>query len=136
MIRLPDWEQRLSALISDNRNRPYEISQWDCLLWPAAAVKAQTGTDYGKDHVGKYDSFASAYTYLNSLGFASPADLLASMFSEIPVGFAQRGDIIIADDGIPAVCIGALALSIGEGVGFVGVIRSQWTRAFAVGDRA
>lgn len=133
--RRPDWEARLIALIAANSKRPYTFAQWDCLFFPAAAVKAVTGKDHGRGHRGKYRSAASASRYLRSLGFDSPEQFLDSLFDEKPIGFAQRGDLVLGSDGIPGVCIGDVALSVGEGsAGLVRVPRAQWVKAWAVGD--
>lgn len=136
-MRRADWEQRITALVDEVRDKPYAYGSHDCLLWPAAVVKAVTGKDYGRGHRGKYRSAASAYRYLQSLGFNSPESYLDSLFDEKPVGFAQRGDLVLASDGIPAGCMGAFALSVGvEGntEGLVKVPRSDWVKAWAVGE--
>jgi hypothetical protein len=133
MSRHPKWEARLSEFVAKNRKRPYEPSRFDCLLMPAEAVKAVTGKDHGRGHRGKYKSTASAYRYLQSLGFKSPEEYLDSLFETKPVGFAQRGDLVLASDGIPAVCMGDFALSVGEGdAGLVRVLRSTWVKVWAI----
>lgn len=148
--RLPDWDQRLAALVERNRSRPYAYGSHDCLLWAAAVVKAVTGKDHGRGHRGKYKSAAGAARHLRKLGFDSPEALLDSLFDRKPAGFAQRGDLVTASDGIPAVCMGAVALSVGQdrlttspassgspGAGVAGLVpvpREQWVKAWAVGD--
>jgi hypothetical protein len=135
--RHPQWETRLVEFIAAVRDKPYEYGQHDCLLFAANVAKAVTGKDHGRGHRGKYNSAASASRYLRSLGHDNPESLLDSLFDEKPVGFAGRGDIVLASDGIPAVCMGAFALSVGqEGNrhGLVGVPRSDWIKAWAVGD--
>ena len=135
-MRLSNWDSRLSALVREKRKAPHAFGSWDCLLWPAAAVKAVTGKDFGRGHRGKYKSLASAYRHLQDMGFASPEALLDSLFEQKSVGFAQKGDLVLASDGIPAVCVGAFALSVGrEGgrEGFVKVQRSDWVKSWRVG---
>jgi hypothetical protein len=135
-MRRPDWEARLSALVEKRKSAPYTPSRHDCLLWPADAVKAVTGKDFGCGHRGKYKSTASGYRHLREkLGHDSPESLLDSLFDEKPIGFAGRGDLVLADDGIPAICMGAFALSVGEGaVGLVRVPRETWIKAWTVGN--
>lgn len=136
-MRLPDWEQRLHELIVRAAGKPYAWGAHDCLLWSAAVAKAVTGKDHARGHRGKYRSHASAQRYLAGLGFDSPEALLDSLFDPKPVGFAGRGDLVLDRDGIPALCMGAFALSVGqEGniEGLVQVPREQWVRAWAVGD--
>lgn len=137
--RHPFWEQRLLALVERERDRPYRYGRHDCLLWAANAVKAVTGADYAKGHRGKYKSAASASRYLRqAFGVETPEALLDTLFEQKPIGFAQRGDIILADDGIPAVCMGDFALSPGEEgnrAGLVRVPRAQWAKAWAIGEQ-
>jgi hypothetical protein len=152
MSRHPQWEPRLLALVEKHRSTPYQWGKWDCLLFAAAVAKAVTGKDHAKGHRGQYDSFASAYAYLKRLGFDSPEALLDSLFDEKPVGFAQRGDLVLCDlspvehetsppGPVPGVCMGAAALclvaehqSIGSAQGLVQVPRERWVKAWAVGD--
>lgn len=137
MNRHPQWEERLIALVTKRMATPYAWGEHDCLLFAAEAVKALTGKDHARKHRGKYDSFASAYAYLRTLGHDSPEAMLDSLLDVKPVGFAHRGDIVMADDGIPALCMGAFALSVGqEGnrEGLVRVQRTDWVKAWAVGE--
>lgn len=158
LARRPDWEPRLSDVIAANRDRDHAFGAWDCLLWPAAAVEAVTGHDFGRGHRGKYRSQASAYRHLNGLGFASPDLLLDSLFPAKGVAFAQRGDLVLvtmpevgkAEAGaaavaarkIPGVVFGDHALVVGElfaagdlaATGFLYVPRSRWVKAWGVGD--
>jgi len=134
MTRHPQWESRLNEFVVKNRKRPYEPSRFDCLLMPAEAVKAVTGKDHGRGHRGKYKSTATAYRYLKSLGFDSPEAYLDSLFDEKPVGFAQRGDLVLARTETgdnPGVCMGAYAYVAGED-GLLKAARVLWLKAWAV----
>lgn len=134
--RHPQWEQRLLDLVAAAVARPYAYSHWDCLLMPAAMVRAVTGKDFGRGHRGKYRSAASASRYLRKLGFDSPEAMLDSLFPQKPIGFAQRGDLVLAADGVPGVCMGDFALSVGEGeAGMVRVPRADWIKAWAIGEQ-
>ena len=134
MSRHPKWEARLSECIGANRKRAYEPSRHDCLLWPAEAVKAVTGKDHGRGHRGKYKSAASAYRYLQMLGFTSPEEYLDNLFDEKPVGFAQKGDLVLVrtDTGDnPGVCMGGFALVAGE-EGLIRAPRALWLKAWGI----
>lgn len=138
--RLSAWEPRLSQAVRDNASRPHEYGRWDCLLWPAAAVKAVTGKDFGRGHRGKYRSQASAYRYLGTLGFDSPAAMLDSLFPERPVGFAQRGHLALCDTPsglVPGVIVGDTALVVSEIAatdgavsGMARIVRARWLKAW------
>lgn len=139
-LRHPLWEARLLEFVEANRDRPHEWGRWDCLLMTAAAVHAVTGKDHGRGHRGKYRSLASAYRHLHRLGFTSPETLLDSLFDEKPIGFAQRGDLVLCrtDSGNnPGVCMGDFALVVaqaGEREGLLPVHRAEWLKAWAIGD--
>lgn len=137
-MRRSDWDSRLSALVREQRKVPHKFGSWDCLLWPAAAVKATTGKDFGRGHRGKYKSLASAYVHLKKMGHESPEALLDSLFEQKPIGFAQKGDLVLcrADNGEqPGVCFGAFALVVGEEgtkQGLIRLSRDRWLKAWAI----
>lgn len=136
MSRHPQWERRLTALVQRKMRSPYVWGSHDCLIWSADVAKAITGKDHARGHRSKYRSHASAYVYLKrKFGVDSAEALLDNLFDEKPASFAHRGDLVLADDGIPAVCMGAFALSVGsEGnhEGLVKVPRSAWVKAWAL----
>lgn len=139
-MRHPLWEQRLHDLIVKRFRQPYTPSQFDCLIWPADAVKAVTGKDFARGHRGKYKSVAGGYRHLQGMGFKSPEALLDSLFEEKAVGFAGRGDLALCKTPTgnnPGVVIGDDALVVGEddtNEGLVRVPRKDWLKAWAVGD--
>jgi hypothetical protein len=134
--RLVDWEARLVAYLADTRSRPHRYGRHDCMLFLAGAIEAITGDDVGKEHRRRYRTPRGATRYLRRLGFRSPEAMIDSMLVEKPVGFAQRGDIVLAADGIPALCIGGVALCPGELADgsqcHVEKPREIWIRAWAV----
>ena len=130
-MRRVDWEDRLNAFIAKHHSRPY-AHEWHCLLFVAGAVKAVTGKDFARGHRGKYKSMAGALRYLKGLGFDGPAAMIDAHLPEKPIGFAQRGDLILAADGIPALCVGEFALSVTD-EGLARVPRSEWRKAWGVG---
>lgn len=145
--RHPLWEQRLHALIEKRFNARHAYGRNDCLLLMADAVKALTGKDLGRGHRGKYKSAASASRYLRSLGHETPESYLDSLFAEKPIGFAQRGDIVLVPGNsvpgqpeswaLPAICYGDVALAIGaseEREGLHRIPRALWLKAYAVGE--
>lgn len=134
-MRKPDWDRALSDYIALVHDTPYAYGQQDCLLFVAGAVKAQTGKDHAKGHRGKYSTAAGSVLHLKKLGHDTPEAMLDSLFKEKPVGFAQRGDIVLTPDGIPGVCWGDDALIVGqagEREGLVRVPRALWTKAWAI----
>lgn len=134
--RRHDWETHLHAWLDAARQRPHAYGRHDCMLFVASAVKAVTGKDYARGHRGRYGSAAGAARYLRRRGFSSPAAWIDSVLAERPVAFAQRGDVVLDDEGIPGICTGHEAVFVGrEGVrdGLVTLGREHWTKAWAVG---
>ena len=142
MTRHRQWEQRLGAFIEKNLDRPHAYGRFDCVLMPLGAAQAVTGKDHGRGHRGKYKTALEAARYLKKLGFDSPAAALDSVFEEKPVGFAQRGDMVLckteAGDNPGFVdTTGKFALVVGmtpEREGLIRVPRGDlWLKAWAVG---
>lgn len=136
MERRGDWDARGAAFIASVRSKPHAYGSHDCLMFLAGAIQAVTGEDLARGHRGKYKSAASASRYLRSLGFETPEAFLDSILEQKPHGHAQRFDVVLASDGIPALCMGAFALSVGEEGGAEGLVkvpRSDWRKAWRVG---
>jgi hypothetical protein len=104
MTRHPQWEARLHAFVSKNLTRAHDYeTQWDCLFGLAGgAVRALAGKDQARKHRSKYKSHASVYRYPKSVGHESVESYLDSLFDEKPVGFAQRGDLVLCELGLRA----------------------------------
>ena len=131
MKRRGDWEAALAAYLERVRDKPYAYGQHDCLLFVAGSIKALTGKDLARGHRGKYKSATGAKRYLKKLGFSSPEKMLDSLLPAKPVGFAQRGDIVLADNN-PGVCVGGEAVFAGED-GLILKPRAEWSKAWGVG---
>lgn len=86
-------------------SQPFAYGQRDCCLWVADAVEAMTGTDIAAPFRGRYHSRAEAvalcfeYTGQRSLRRFLSEALLAQGLTRIPVGLAQRGDLVLVRRG-------------------------------------
>lgn len=135
-MRKADWEARLNAFVEQVRERRHAYGAHDCMLFAAGAVQAQTGRDLARGHRRKYKDKLSAARHLKSLGFASLDEMIDSLLDAKPIGFAQRGDIILTDDGYPGVVFdGDTALVVvAEGAdGLLRVPRAEWIKAWRCG---
>ncbi|WP_435007978.1 DUF6950 family protein [Tundrisphaera lichenicola] len=108
-MRPEGWEGLLAAHIVEGRSCEFEWGAHDCVLWCANWVRKLTGNDLAADWRGTYGTEEEANSVLNSLGFASPADLADEHLDAIPVLRAKRGDIVQHPAGMLGICDGARA---------------------------
>lgn len=132
MVRLSDWEARLSAYLAGMADVDLVYGKTDCCMFAAGAVIALTGEDPMPEFRGRYRSAAGASRALRTIGAGDLASTLSAKFESKPIGFAQRGDLVM-HDGAVGVCVGADALFVPlEGSGLVRVPRRDWSAAWAV----
>lgn len=113
MTRFEDWEQRLSEFIVENRDRPFEWGQWDCILMACAAVEALTGEDPAAEYRGRYTDGKGAALALREIGEGTLLRTVNAVFERRPVGQAQRGDLVWFEQSV-GLCIGGAGLFVGE----------------------
>lgn len=107
MTKLPDWAQRLDALVAQAQLRPFEWGVHDCCLWAADAVQAQTGLDPAADLRGTYSDAAGAARVLRAHGGLRGVAVRGG--APIAPLFAATGDVgLVRDERRPllAVCAG------------------------------
>jgi hypothetical protein len=134
MARLIDWEPRLSSYLAEVRDKPHEYGEHDCALHGANGVLAVQGVDHGAPFRGKYDSEKGAARALRRYGAGTVEATFDAHLPEIPVAFAQRGDLVMSDGAI-GICLGGDAAFVGEigtRQGLVRIPRSDWQKAWAV----
>lgn len=81
MTRLPDWPERLAALITAAEHRPFDAARWNCGRFAMAAVVACTGQRPSWQHRPTLAAIADTAGYLR-----------------VPVAFARAGDVVLAGD--------------------------------------
>lgn len=113
--RLPDWDLRLDDFLRDSMTADWAWGQHDCIMWACAAVAAMTGADPAAGFRGTYDSEAGAEDMLASLGHKSILGPLQKLFGRPlrGVGFAQRGDVVLAmieGTAFAGICLGAVSV--------------------------
>lgn len=131
--RLPDWQTRLGALVSQRLPQPFAWGSNDCILFAADAVLACTGVDLAADMRGRYATEADALALLAQHG--GPVALaVARLGRVVPVDLAQPGDIgvaSIAHQHRLAVCGGGHFLAPGP-AGLVSIPHAQVLRAWRI----
>lgn len=139
MTRKPGWNSRLVAVVDAFRRQPLAYGQADCAQLAAAAIEAVTGDRPGKPEWYAYADEAGALAILNAEGFATLADLAASLLPEIHPSQATLGDIAaIPVDGPFGFALGVVSgpriFVFGapyDGLGTVDLLMAK--RAFRVG---
>lgn len=137
--RLDNWRQRYAAEMDRQRQLPFRWGTHDCFLgMVTGAVDALTGADLGRGFRGRYKSERKAAAVLAEDGFASLADLMASLLPEIPPAFARVGDVGVlkseGEDVGEALClVDASGVIVMTAEGHGRRPREDMIRAFKVG---
>ena len=141
--RLNDWPERLLTVLSEAG--PFRWGQCDCVLFACDAMMASIGQDLGQRFRGKYKTALGAARQIKWYGGGGLEVAAEKMtrdedIEEVPVKFAQRGDVVLmdlsAEESVAgpalAVCVGTEIAFIGpNGLGFAPINRAR--RAWAIG---
>ena len=101
--KLDDWPERLNEYLTEIVGMPFVWGQHDCVLAALNAVKVMTGVDYALEIREKYSTALGAVRVMVRLygvdSLSSAADVFCKKYEgeEVPISFAQRGDIVEAD---------------------------------------
>lgn len=96
LIRLPEWEPSLDAVIAASRYVPFEYGRHDCATFVGACISAMTGIQLG-EHLRTYHSKEQASVIIERFG--SLANLWTAILGVEPIAAidARKGDVVIAD---------------------------------------
>ena len=103
VTRLPDWPERLVDYFTSMKEAPFEWGKNDCILFALGAAQAITGMDTAKDFRGLYKNAIGAARIMRkrfgTTDLSEAADVFKAEWGseEVPILFAQRGDIVEAD---------------------------------------
>lgn len=135
--RLPDWEARLNALISERKKEPFKWGANDCALFGADVVLALTGDDFGEPFRGKYDDAQGAAEALRLYGAGTILRTFDRHLRRVHPAQARRGDVVrigksaSAPLGAIGVCIGTDGLFLSD-LGLERRPRAEWALAWRV----
>lgn len=111
--RVPDWPERLDAVVAAARERPFAWGVLDCALFAADGIAAVTGVDPAAEWRGTYADQAGARRLLHERGGLSAlAGRIARRhgWPRVPATRLGRGDVALVrlEDGSAAlaVCLG------------------------------
>lgn len=91
----------------------FKWGEWDCLAFVADA----TGLDLSSLTPRRYRTQTGAMLYIKRNGFDSLAEMMDSLAESVPVGFAQKGDILM-QQGCLGICKGGTGLFLAEHSGY------------------
>lgn len=117
MARLWDWQERYEATLTAWAKRTHTWGEADCALFASAVVEALTGSDPSEAYKGQYSDPLSGLRLLKKIKADGLESLAASLFQEVPVGLAQRGDIAIME---------AAGTKAEQQIGALGVFDGEW----------
>lgn len=138
MTRREDWPERLQDALDRHAALPTTWGTSDCLMMPMDCVLAMTGRDPAAEVRRAYSTAEGAAKLLLRRGFRSVADAYASVFPEIPVARAGRGDLGVVPVPYGAGFAGVVFMGLGafgknaDAPGNLFVPRSAIVRAFRV----
>lgn len=120
LMRREDWQERLIYAVEDARTRDFQWSRFDCITWAFDVRADLIGADTAEKWRGKYRCLNGGLRVMRKLGHASIADLVTAECGEpVPARMAQRGDLVQLQDTALGICMGAVAVTVEEGVGLV-----------------
>lgn len=120
--KISGWPVKLSAFIESRRGTPFKWGENDCCLFACDAIAVLTGIDpAAKSFRGKYTTALGAGRLLKKSGGVEGVAAKQCQkhgFDEVPVAFAQRGDVVLIDlPGIGdtlGICTGVSSVFPGE----------------------
>ena len=143
-MRRPDWQSRLHVFLLSCEGRKFGYSgpqPFNCGTFAAGVIEALTGIDITSE-IPSYTDHKSARQALRQVsGSASMAGLAEHFaavygFNEIPVAFAQRGDVVQVGEGMKSRLAtiaphGTELLAPGK-VGLIRIPRDKALRAWSI----
>lgn len=94
-MRRPDWEARLSVLITNWQHAPFAWGERDCAQLALAVLKAVSARDWAQLSVQPYKTARGARALLRQLEVADMAELAGKLLGPaLAISFARRGDLI------------------------------------------
>lgn len=95
-MRNPNWQIELGKTITAAAKRPFLWGEHDCCLFAADCARVVCGIDPAEKYRGTYSTEQGARKALLR-NHRSIEGAIAAYFKEVPVAFAQRGDLVVVD---------------------------------------
>ena len=124
-MKVQNWKQNLIDYLTEMSQRQMSFGAWDCAIFAGGAAGAQMGIDYVGEWVGTYSDMTTGIEALNRKGYFDHIDLVRQTFDEVPVAFAQEGDIAVVGDALGIVQGAAVYVLRPEGIGLVPLLAAR-----------
>ena len=134
-MRLPDWEQRLAAVIAAYQAGGFVWGSRDCFRLTVDVARAVAGLSLWPD-LRPYRCARGAAVRLARYRFAGVGDALAAVLPEVPPALARAGDVGVVIEGnaeAGVVVLGAEIVGMAPGRGLTVLPLVRLHRAFRVG---
>lgn len=107
-MRVQNWPVLLTEHIEQAKNAEFVWGQNDCALWCADWVLKATKRDFASQWRGRYESEEELNALLAAMDIAGPECLpdAVEMRQHQMVTLAQRGDIVLIEQGCLGICNG------------------------------
>lgn len=100
--RFDDWPTRLDAFIESRKDYAFSWGSQDCCLFACDCIVEMTGQDLVRQYRNRYHDAAGAQSMLENfsdepmtVGSLASEIAKAHGIEEVPVSFAQRGDVVL-----------------------------------------
>lgn len=107
-MRRSDWRRRQSAHIAAHAGLAYRPGRHDCILFAGGARNAVRGEDLTSRYLGAYQTLEEGFELLRGLGFDDHIAAITQGLEEIPVAYAQPGDLVELDAGYGLAAMGVV----------------------------
>lgn len=114
--RLDNWEQVYFEWLEVSMKKPFKRGEWDCMICACDVIEKMTGTYLSEGLIGSYSNKSEADKIIKDhYGLENWISLimLENNWPEIPILFAQRGDLLMLKFGtylVPSICIGQFSV--------------------------
>lgn len=137
MMRAPDWQPRLDAVLRAAETRPFAWGRHDCALFVCDCLAAMTGEDPAARFRGRYATARGARGAIRRQGRARDLAGLATKVLGAPIApaFARRGDVaeVETDDGFALGIVLGVVVALVAPEGLVRVATGRARNAWRVG---
>jgi len=98
-----NWQQRLSDVVREHREQPFDFETLNCLFWAFKGIEAVIDIDFMADYAGKSETLLMGKKALKEVDGCETVQevLIKKLGGELqPIAFARPGDIVFLNESI------------------------------------